>query len=120
MDGAPFGHYAIERLKLSASDRSLEISQTEVVSDNVVPIPLILPHPVISQSAAACRKRIVSRHNHPPFAGRDRLCGLEAERARAPDGAGTAAPVTGESGFSGSTRFCRQHKPLSNEGGRRI
>ena len=56
---------------------------------------------MIAQSAAACRKRVVGRHDHPPFAGRDRLCGLEAQRAYAPDGAGTAAPVPGESSLRG-------------------
>jgi hypothetical protein len=61
---------AIRRLELSASDRGLEIGQAEVVADDVVPIPLVLPHPVISQRAAACRKRIVGRHNHPALAGR--------------------------------------------------
>ena len=79
MDVTPFGDDVIECLKLATAYRSLQVSQAEVVADNVVPISLVLPHPVISESAAAFRKLIVSRQNHAAFAGGDRLCGMEAK-----------------------------------------
>src|SRR5882762_2127226 len=101
MDGTPFGDNVIECLKLATAYRSLQVGQAEVVADNVVPIALVLPHSVISENAAAFRKLIVSRQNHAPFTGGDRLGGVEAKGAGTADGPREAAFVAREGGLGG-------------------
>ena len=94
------GSHLLGALELHEADRRREVRQVVLeahILDLVIPaaaghvaLPGITADAVQPHHPSAVRDRVVVGHEHPALAGRDRLGGVEAERAGRPPGAGRA------------------------------